>query len=164
MFFPESEDQLSQWRGYAQNGKGLAIGFDKRILEELNLINEYNIAFGKVIYNDTEAYVQDIVQDNIEKFQCKSLVHVALELCQDYRLKFPFMKKPGFEEKKEWRGIVCSRIGNYNIPCSEQILFSKIKYRTSNDKLILYIEMDFEKIKKNIVRKILIGPKAEVEI
>jgi len=112
VFFSESEDQLSQWRGYAQNGKGLAIGFDKRILEELNLINEYNIAFGKVIYNDTEAYVQDIVQDNIEKFQCKSLVHVALELCQDYRLKFPFMKKPGFEEKKEWRGIVCSRIGN----------------------------------------------------
>ena len=39
MCFSESEDQLSQWRGYAQNGKGLAIGFDKRILEELNLIN-----------------------------------------------------------------------------------------------------------------------------
>lgn len=139
--FSESEDQLSQWRGYAQNGKGLAIGFDKRILEELNLINEYNIAFGKVIYNDTEAYVQDIVQDNIEKFQCKSLVHVALELCQDYRLKFPFMKKPGFEEKKEWRGIVCSRIGNYNIPCSEQILFSKIKYIISIESVVIKMEI-----------------------
>ena len=48
--FSESEDQLSQWRGYAQNGKGLAIGFDKEILETLNSIHEYYIKFGKVIF------------------------------------------------------------------------------------------------------------------
>ena len=162
--FSESEDQLSQWRGYAQNGKGLAIGFDKRILEKLNLICEYHIAFGKVIYNNTEAYVQDIVQENIDKFKCKSVAHIALELSQNYRLRFPFVKTPGFEEEKEWRGIVCSQVGNYNIPSSEQILFSKIKYRTSNDKLIPYIEMNFEKIKKKLIRKILIGPKSEIEI
>ena len=162
--FSESEDQLSQWRGYAQNGKGLAIGFDKKILEELNSISPYHIAFGKVIYNDTEAYVRDIVKDNIAKLEYKSVGHVALEFSQNYRLKFPFVKTPGFEEEKEWRGIVCSQVGHYNIPSSEQISFSKVKYRTANDKLIPYIEMDFEKIKKNMVRKILIGPRSEIEI
>lgn len=50
--FSESKDQLSQWRGYAQNGMGMAIGFDKNILDELNSINKYDIAFGKVLYND----------------------------------------------------------------------------------------------------------------
>lgn len=162
--FSESGDQLSQWRGYAQDGRGLAIGFDKRILEELNSISQYHIAFGKVIYNNTEAYVKDIVRDNIAKFEYKGIGHVALELSQNYKLKFPFVKTPGFEEEKEWRGIVCSQVGHYNIPSSEKIEFSKIKYRISNDKLIPYIEMDFERVKKNIVRKILIGPRSDIEI
>lgn len=30
--FSESKDKLSQWRGYAQDGKGIAIGFDKEVL------------------------------------------------------------------------------------------------------------------------------------
>lgn len=38
--FSESKDKLSQWRGYAQDGKGIAIGFDRGVLEELNQISE----------------------------------------------------------------------------------------------------------------------------
>ena len=98
--FSESENQLSQWRGYAKNGKGLAIGFDKKILEKLNFINKYNVAFGKVIYSNTEAYVKDIVKDIIPKFEYKGVGHIALELSQNYRLKFPFVKMMGFEEEK----------------------------------------------------------------
>lgn len=162
--FSESEDQLSQWRGYAQNGKGLAIGFDKKILEELNLIHKIYIAFGKVIYNNVEEYVKDIVAENIDKFEYKGIEHAAFELSQNYRLQFPFVKNPGFEEEKEWRGVVCSPIGHGNIPSSEKIVFSKIKYRVSDDKLIPYIEMNFEKVKQNIIKKILIGPKSELEI
>ena len=30
--FSESKDKLSQWRGYAQDGKGIAIGFNKEFL------------------------------------------------------------------------------------------------------------------------------------
>lgn len=52
----------------------------------------------------------------------------------------------------------------YNIPSSEKIKFSKIKYRVSEDKLIPYIEMDFEKAKQDIIRKIIIGPKAKITI
>ena len=59
---------------------------------------------------------------------------------------------------------MCSQVGHYNIPSSEQFLFSQIKYRTSNDKLIPYIEMDFGKIKQNIIKKIWIGPRSEVQI
>jgi hypothetical protein len=162
--FSESKDQLSQWRGYAQDGKGISIGFDKKLLEKLNLISEYHIAFGKVIYNNAEEYAGEIVNDNIQKFEYKGVGHVALELSQDYRMKFPFVKNPGFEEEREWRAVVCSQVGNYNMPSSNEILFSKIKYRTSNDKLIPYIEMNFEKIKQNIIKEIWIGPKSEVEI
>lgn len=162
--FSESMDQLSQWRGYAQNGKGIAIGFDKELLAELNAINKYFIAFGKVKYNHTENYVDRIVNDNIKKLEYKSVAHVALELSQNYELKFPFIKNPGFEEEKEWRAVVCYQIGNYNVPCSDKITFSKVKYRASEYNLIPYIEMNFEKIKQNLIKEIWLGPKSELEI
>lgn len=106
--FSESKDKLSQWRRYAQDGQGIAIGFDKKVLGELNQISKFDIAFGKVIYDNPQEYVQGIITDNI--------------------------------------------------------LFSKVKYRTANNKLIPYIEMNFEKVKQRIIKKIFIGPKSEVEV
>lgn len=162
--FSGSKDKLSQWRGYAQDGKGIAIGFDKEFLEELNQISEFHIAFGKVIYDNSEAYAQKIIAENIKKLEYKGVGHVALELSQNYRMQFPFVKNPGFKEENEWRAVVCSMIGHYNIPSSANILFSKIKYRAANNKLIPYIEMNFEKVKQSIIKEIFIGPKSEVEV
>lgn len=162
--FSESKDKLSQWRGYAQDGKGIAIGFDREILEELNQISEYHVAFGKVIYDNPQEYVQGIIADNIKKLEYKGIGHVAHELSGNYRMKFPFVKNPGFEEENEWRAVVCSSIGHYNIPSSDNILFSKVKYRATINKLIPYIEMNFEKVKQSIIKKIFIGPKSEVEV
>ncbi len=162
--FSESKDKLSQWRGYAQDGKGIAIGFNKDVLEELNQISEFHTAFGKVIYDNPQEYVQNIIADNIKKLEYKGVGHVALELSENYRMQFPFVKNPGFEEEKEWRVVVCSTIGHYNIPSSENILFSKVKYRTANNKLIPYIEMNFERVKQSIIKEIFIGPKSEVEV
>ena len=159
-----SKDKLSQWRGYAQDGKGIAIGFDKELLEGLNQISAFHIAFGKVIYDNPEEYVQGIVGDNIKKLEYKSVGHVALELSENYRMQFPFVKNPGFKEENEWRVVVCSGIGHHNIPGSNNIIFSKIKYRAANNKLIPYIEMNFEKIKQSIIKEVLIGPKSEVEV
>lgn len=162
--FSGSKDKLSQWRGYTQDGKGIAIGFDKELLEELNQISKFHIAFGKVIYDNPQEYVKKIIADNIKKLQYKGVGHVALELTGNYRMQFPFVKNPGFKEEDEWRAVVCSGIGHYNIPSSDNILFSKIKYRTANNKLIPYIEMTFKKVKQNIIKEIFIGPKSEVEV
>lgn len=79
-------------------------------------------------------------------------------------MQFPFVKNPSFKEENEWRAVVCSGIGHYNIPSSDNLLFSKVKYRTANNKLIPYIEMNFEKVKQSIIKEIFIGPKSEVEV
>lgn len=162
--FSEGRDKLSQWRGYAQDGKGMAISFDRKVLEELNQINELYIAFGKVIYDNPQEYVRGIIADNIRKLEYKGIGYVALELSGNYRMQFPFVKNPGFKEEDEWRAVVCSTIENYNIPSSDNILFSKIQYRTANNKLIPYIEMNFERVKRSIIKEIFIGPKSEVEV
>ena len=117
-----------------------------------------------MIYDNPQEYVQGIIADNIKKLKHKGVGHVALELSENYRMQFPFVKNPGFKEEKECRAVVCSTIGHYNIPSSENILFSKVKYRTANNKLIPYIEMNFERVKQSIIKEIFIGPKSEVEI
>lgn len=38
-----------------------------------------------------------------------------------------------------------------------------MNYRVSNDKLIPYIEMNFEKIKREIIKKVFIGPRSKIE-
>lgn len=162
--FSEGRDDLGQWREYAQNGKGIAIGFDKKILEELNLINEYYISFGKVIYKNSKRYIQKLVNENIRKLKYKGVGHVALELAGNYKIPFSFVKAPCFSQEREWRVVVRAAIGNYNIPGSNKISFSKVKYRVSDDKLIPYIEMNFERIKQKVIKEILLGPKSKVEI
>lgn len=52
----EKQDQLSQWRGYADDGRGFAIGFNKNYLEELSKKNRrssYAFEIRKVNYEQT---------------------------------------------------------------------------------------------------------------
>lgn len=164
--FSESCDQLSQWRGYANDGKGMAIGFDGDLLMELAEADKHRISFAPIIYDKEEQdkYVNEIVDDNFRKLKVKGIGHVGAELNTDYRLKFPFIKNASFSEEKEWRVAICSRPGAYKNKLSNNYEFSEVKYRVANEKLISYIEMSFKKIKKELIKEIWIGPKAEVEM
>ena len=165
--FSGSENLLSQWYRYADNGKGVAIGFDRKILEKLNEIHKYYIRFKKVSYKNNDKYIKSIVEDNIKKLNYKGAFHVAFELIQNYRLQHPFVKNVGFKEEDEWRVVLCSNIQSdnrtYCFPQSKEFQFSKIKYRSTNDKLIPYVEMNFEMVKQSIIKKIWIGPRSEME-
>ena len=49
--FSESDDYLAQWRGYADNGRGVAIGFDVETIERLiEQIPDAQLEFRKVHY------------------------------------------------------------------------------------------------------------------
>lgn len=48
--FSEEKDKLSQWRGYGDDGKGISIGVNKRLINLL--IENSNIKLEKVIYNE----------------------------------------------------------------------------------------------------------------
>ena len=58
--FSESDDYLAQWRGYADNGRGVAIGFDVETIERLiEQIPDAQLEFRKVHYIDTNKSVMD---------------------------------------------------------------------------------------------------------
>lgn len=164
--FSESCDRSSQWKEYADKGRGVAIGFDKESLLELERTNKHSVAFGPVIYErrKQEAYIEKIAKDNMKKMKKKGIAHVALELNANYRLKFPFIKDQGSWEENEWRIAVSSRLGARGTRMSRNYEFSEVKYRVENRKLISYIEMDFSKNRKELIKEIWLGPKSAVSV
>lgn len=159
--FSESSDTLSQWRGYAQDGSGLAIGFSKKHLQAINY--PYSPMFEKVVYQNQERFVNRIVKENIKNMQKKGIGHVALELNQNYRIEFARYKNPSFKEEKEWRIILRSRPGSPKINCSfGGIEFLETQFRCADRKIISYLEMDFSQIKQDIIKEIWIGPKSKI--
>ena len=94
--FSEEADLLSQWRGYAQDGTGVFIGFSKKVLSTLEV--EHYTAFKKVTYGKSEQseYIESIVSnlDNTPVFYGIS------NLYQNERLNIPFYKNPAFRERK----------------------------------------------------------------
>ncbi|VDN49126.1 protein of unknown function [Petrocella atlantisensis] len=124
--FSEEGDILSQWRGYADDGKGLSIGFNKEILLTFDT-GGYNYFFKKVVYdNETQSeYVKNQIVElvnaykNIEdEFDIPRLLNDFLfDVClriSAFRNDSPFFKNNAFSEEKEWRLIINNHLSNYN--------------------------------------------------
>lgn len=61
--FSESRDQLSQWRGYADDGRGVAIGFDDSFF--INAADQHYIRYLPIVY-DLNKFEDDLI-GQIEK-------------------------------------------------------------------------------------------------
>ena len=164
--FSENKDQLSQWRGYADNGAGIAVGFSRESFADLKEAAPSHISFRKVIYDEKEQekFIERIARESIKAMETKPVAQVAAELNQNYRLQFPVLKNASFEEEAEWRIIFNDSFSKRKRHVGKNILFSGIRYTVREKRLVSYIEMDFSKLKYNAVKEIWIGPKAEVEI
>lgn len=189
--FSSEKDLLSQWRGYANDGKGVVIGFFTK--DFMNENNFGNARFGKMIYDEEmqknclkeciENRLKDVVQVNGHADLC--LYENAIkEAIYSILHEIAFFKNNAFKEENEWR-LVCYL--NYNSSdsaatnregfqtiCSDRIkefecanndkslIKRKIKFKCTEKKLVSYIEFDFQNVKKSIVSDIMIGPKSQV--
>ena len=164
--FSENKDQLSQWRGYADNGAGIAVGFSRESFADLKEAAPSHISFWKVIYDEKEQekFIERIARESIKAMETKPVAQVAAELNQNYRLQFPVLKNASFEEEAEWRIIFNDSFSKRKRHVGKNILFSGIRYTVREKRLVSYIEIDFSKLKHNAIKEIWIGPKAEVEI
>ena len=178
--FSENGDLLSQWRAYGNDGKGVAIGFNARLLAKFSDLFYYD--FIKVIY-EIEKNLQ------IEKYMEENLVTVLSSAAKENNniiepeefaaIEVPVLnerfafKHPGFMEENEWR---LYRIQNANFDEDEDFLlrgaFSKqkvdrflcsdLKFRCTDRDLLSYFEMGFKECKEDIIKRIVIGPKCDI--
>jgi len=169
--FSEAEDLLSQWRAYSNNGKGVAIGFSKKILMNLN-VDEYGFTFKKICYDiiEQEKYIDRMVETIIEATKHKNIYGAYGEVFENKIAEYGCMKSPAFAEEREWRLCISftpeCRINNE--ANFQDFHISPVKVFSRQEKLITYFDLNFSKIKDELIKNIVIGPncnvtKAEIE-
>lgn len=167
----ESSDTLSQWRAYANDGKGVCIGFDTQLLKEISLYKDSPITFNKVQYMHSERISDQVLTIFNEKYQDVHKIGIQLfKSTIDTYLKHmeaTFIKNPAFAEEREWRlvynpnyksnqsdeGRASIQIGNFSI--------SERKFKPCDDNIVSYRELNFSK-QMDIIKHIVTGPKCQI--
>ncbi len=127
--FSEQSDLLSQWRGYANDGQGISIGFSKELLKKICDEDSGILRLEKVVYINEEQrqhLINELSAEVIEnlkglrKWIVNEMTHDDSSSDTDGLLGFNFhgmiesilidslkYKPIGFEEEKEWRLFLC---------------------------------------------------------
>lgn len=178
----EDGDILSQWRGYAQDGQGISIGFYpeklgvnfKRMMFQnkfiknsffLNKVHYYSkneireiiieaLNSNEVINNFYSSEDRDFGKiDNSIQEQIVSLISGILHMCIH-------TKNPSFAEEKEVRLVYNNMPTLHNLQDKENKEFknflSSKNYRISNQNLCSYYEFP---LPINSIKEIILGPK-----
>lgn len=169
----EAGDLLSQWRGYADDASGVAIGFSASGLESLCksslLARGAKLQFPaltRVIYSQQqqEELVRPLfarlVSDSLSlsarealsgstypvesKYGAKA-VEVGFELL---RVQYA-MKSAAFQEEREWR-LHCT------VPV---ILLADCKFRVRGKTIVPYLEASISNHETPMIRRVILGPK-----
>lgn len=157
--FSKKADDLNQWRAYGNNGFGLCLKFDFKVLLYDPLTEDYTQ--GPVIYlnkrdHSNDKNWKDVVSD-IQKYfynlwkeskdNTKSLYDVLEMIPDRLKIGIRFYKNDDFKEEGEYRLV--------SMNSKDRI----VKTRPGKECLIPYIEMPLENEKKESALKgIIIGP------
>lgn len=146
--FSEAGDSLSQWRGYADNATGVAIGFDRQYLDKAT--DRQNMKFMEVEYNKQNVE-EDLVNYVVNKFeQVKKDLGVFVttthygnaisQVLTSFVYNAAFYKNAAFAEEKELR-LVFYPFGNI------QNLYIRHQARDMSSNQLYYDRM-FEYLQK----------------
>lgn len=157
-------DVLSQWRSYANNASGYAIGFSAKNLLKMP------IRILDVIYDE------DIQYKNLSKI-LKTLNYIYNnkyeeefnQLCNELHIALARFKNPAFKEEMEVRLIHIARLDTSDEKNQKYIfdngyvdddpVFYDIKYRMNSSVPTAYIDFDFCYKEENPILEVVLGPK-----
>ncbi len=155
--FSTESDLLSQWRGYADDGQGVAIGFYSHSLILAKDLK--NIKFNRIIY-DTVAVKKELceyITNKLKKAKEKAVRKNSLSPYEDaindiisaMVYNAVFYKNPAFREENEWR-LVFYPFGNIR----NLLITNKSKDMSANQLFYdrMYEPIDYKKDYNGLVR------------
>ncbi|VVA49372.1 hypothetical protein SERVES_03128 [Serratia ficaria] len=182
--FSKDGDSLSQWRAYADNGEGLAIGFER---DELNFDKKSltpTVSESEKIEIDDIKYIE---KEDIRKFILEKMMEIREhykgndvidprlknelrgvypEICSVSAIMFvrviinlaASVKNPAFSEEKEVRIVHSPFIEYLNNGQKVKTInaIGEIKHRISNGYLTSHFEYGFD---STVVKEIVMGPR-----
>lgn len=156
--FSSDRDMLSQWRGYANQGTGFAVGFNTKkiqdIIETLSTQNKQIALFklGKVIYDAN-------LQEGLVRTELKYVTEGNHGDIQSRLSSLaPFYKNPAFEEEKETRIVVSVKKDTSTL---SQLKGVSIESRTASNSITTYLPIKFP---IEAITHITLGPQNTTDI
>lgn len=186
-FSDEENDDLSQWRGYADDGKGLCIGFKKDKIQSL----DDDLKQDKIKYLDKDKIMEELeekISTIIKDFDDNKINLKAKEIDVSFISKLVnvafydkvFYKNESFKSEKEYRICFYDKLHEEAIDVDNESLMknmqakyrfengtmlSELRYREGRGNLIPYREMKFTKeYFKKMLSSITIGPKNPMSV
>lgn len=175
----EQKDTLGQWRGYADNGNGISIGFSTKYLERINTRSVFcpvsNFHLWSVSYNNQLKDLDEIckiIYDTTEKDTPPKFLSCVLDKVFYFST---IVKDKSFREEKEWRVIITNNDSYAKKDLLDFSLFSKIadenyhawfeipqlKYTARLDDIVSHIEVGIKDM-QSAINSIIIGPKSKL--
>lgn len=159
----KKKDMLSQWRGYADDGRGFSIGFAKDDIIKLlqnDEVSGLDLKLREVIYDpekidETADQVLSKIKDaiNMRADYAKygvDLFYLMLGIFIEISIHDSFLlKNQSFKEEDEWRLTYIKKHNKID---------DRSTYRVNIDRIIPYISLSLNKLEKCIY-EVYIGPK-----
>lgn len=175
----EESDLLSQWRGYADDGQGISIGFKRELFDFLSVLplagikkKNTDINFRKINYSidaierwfAEEKMFDDCYQaKNIEELQ--NALFKAMFAVEEAAV---YYKNDAFYEEKEWRLVLSvndreTTINSFSELNTPKMSFSNVEYTVIRQQLISHVELRMDAL-KDFILEIVVGPKCRSSI
>lgn len=162
--FSEAPDLLSQWRGYADDGRGICVSFDflklKKLISELSELDSIRLCKVAYVSNDrtkpneimisaTDALKAAVTDKTIDGGNLSS-IHLSssggeFERIVDAVSRFYEVKNEAFYEEREWRIYVFGTLSkNHNVG-----------FRDVSGRISPYVKLPFS---LSCISKVTLGP------
>lgn len=163
--FSELDDDLSQWRGYGDDGQGVAIGFDlNSFVDSYDFAYEYEVIYGSPTPQENLEYFSDFIgvcdteHDNVDRNNLQSSFFNLMIL---YMARY---KNHTFKAEKEVRLMFEKQEWDYKLlldgprkrAISKPNFETEFRLTNNNRDIIEYAKIN---IPFKGIRKIRIGPK-----
>ena len=189
--FSYQNDLLSQWRGYADDGRGAAIGFDVDVLKKIvtvspetskpSIVSLHKISYSEAEQKEVVHQIVDELVDEIENIlqkenQCQEKQDYEIELLDKvmncFEIKFlrlfqesVYMKNPFFREESEIRLCEFSPkqfLMGREVELSLGARLYNYSYYVKENQLISYVDFDFSNCLDQLIKELVIGPKCQM--
>lgn len=170
--FSSDGDDLGQWRAYGDNGRGYALGFDGRDLEDAftkaNGTLNRNNSTHHVTYNDDKLIdidrrlidsMFDLISaprgkgmdsDSVNEYMKKLSVSISIHALRAAL----FFKHEAYKNEREFRFMEIHRA---DVPLPE------VKRRSRSYEIVKYREFDWRSERPGALKEIVVGPAADRE-
>jgi len=155
-------DMLSQWRGYAENGSGVSIGFDTETLK-CSIAGSHEALLYPVEYADNFSELSSAKQAFVNS-AFNDYEFLSDKFLQSATKERWAVKGKGFKEEAEIRLMITPGLNGGKIQFANGAT-AEHKYRATESDIRDYYELKFpQEIIKNLIRSVVLGPKNTSDI